>query len=343
VIFLDFSKAIKERRSIRKFTAIPIEQELIISLLNNAVSLYESEKTPHWRCVHFNTLDSRQRLANSMVAKVKESRLGKLIPSPMTDFFAKQLSNTPANLVFIAEAADNKQQSDENYAAVCSIMQNFQLLGWEQSLGMLWYTDPVIQSESFFKEIGLRKGERFAGILHIGHFEKTPRSWRKRTLAEKKWISIGEDNRLHSDSLQINSQRILAVLNEAVWAPNDGLREPWRFVYVTDKDMLSQLGVSYEDASPSLLLVVATEEADLHKQEEDYAAVCCLIQNFQLLTKTKPWNVRRMIPDWIYDCERYKPFGILPQERIVAVLELGGNNRFSNSAATSPLLNITHL
>lgn len=75
---MNISKAIRERRTVRRFNATPIEQELIISLLNKAVSLYETEETPHWRCVHFNTFESRQRLADSMSAKIKESKLGKL-------------------------------------------------------------------------------------------------------------------------------------------------------------------------------------------------------------------------------------------------------------------------
>ncbi|WP_194234166.1 nitroreductase family protein [Paenibacillus donghaensis] len=340
---MNISKAIRERRTVRRFNATPIEQELIISLLNKAASLYETEETPHWRCVHFNTFESRQRLADSMSAKIKESKLGRLIPSKMTDIFTNQIINTPVILVFISESAENQRLSDKNYAAVCSIMQNFQLLGWEQALGMLWYTDPMILSESFFKEIGLREGERFAGILQIGHFEKMPRGMRKRTPAEKKWVSIDGDDRPHSESLRVSSQSILDILNEAVWAPNDGLREPWRFIFVTSNETVSRLGTSYGDTSLVLLLVVAKEENDLHKQAEDYAAVCCLIQNFQLLAKSKPWHVRRIIPEWIYDRERCMPFGIRPQERIVAVLEFGGSDRYSNSASTSPMLNITHL
>lgn len=340
---MNVSKTIRERRSIRKFNATPIEQELIVSLLNEAASLYESEGTPHWRCVHFSTQESRQRLAKSMIAKMKESNLGRLFPAKMIDFITKKVSDTPAHLIFIAESAGNQRQSDENYAAVCSIMQNFQLLGWEHGLGMLWYTEPMIKSESFFKEIGLRKGERFAGILNIGYLEKTPRTRKKRTPAEQKWTAIDGDDRPQSDNLRVSSQSILEILNEAVWAPNDGLREPWRFIYVTGGKATGKLRTSYEDASPWFLLVVAKEEADPHKQEEDYAAICCLIQNFQLLAKSKPWHVRRTIPKWIYDRERCKSFGIRPQERIVAVLELGGDERHSNSASTPPILNITHL
>lgn len=330
------SQAIRERRTIRKFSARPVEQEVIVALLNEAASLYEAEGTPHWRCLYFGTPESREELAESMIAKVKDSHLGKLLPARMTGFLKKQITATPAHIIFIAESAETQRQCDENYAAVCSIMQNVQLLGWEQGLGMLWYTDSMFCSGSFFEKMGLKEGERFAGMLEIGYFEKTPRA-RKRTPAEESWSIIGEDDRLHPDLNTVPAQSVLKLLNEAVWAPNDGMREPWRFIYVTGGQAARKLRSSGEEASTPFLMVVATEESDLHRQEEDYAAVCCLIQNFQLVAKSEPWNLRRLIPEWIYDTEQCSSFGIRPRERIVAVLELGGDKRVSN-AVSAPVV-----
>jgi nitroreductase len=125
------------------------------------------------------------------------------------------------------------------------------------------------------------------------------------------------------------------VLNDAVWAPNDGLREPWRFIYVTGDGAAAKLHASTRGLFLSFLIVVAKEEADQRKQDEDYAAVCCLIQNFQLLAKSKAWHVRRTIPESMYDQKQPKPFGIRPQERIVAMLELGHGVQRPASIANS--------
>jgi nitroreductase len=340
---MNVSATIRERRTIRKFKSTPVAQERIISLLNEAAGLYEAEGTPRWRCIYYDSLESRQRLAGSMIAKIKESRFGKFIPDRMTDFYSKQATEIPAHLAFIAESANTRLQSDENYAAVCSIMQNFQLLGWEHGLGMLWYTDPLIMSETFFKEIGLQNGERFAGVLSIGYFEKVPRA-RKRTPAEQKWTVIGGDDHPHphtyADNLPNSPQTILGMLNEAVYAPNDGMREPWRFVYVTGGEAAGQLRSLQGSSSTAFLLVVAKEESDSHKQHEDYAAVCCLIQNFQLLPKTSHLHVYRTIPEWTYHREQCTTFGIRPQERIAAVLELGADIRRPSSASTPPTVNV---
>lgn len=342
---MNYSQTIRERRTIRKFNTTPVAPELVVSLLNEAVSLYEAEGTPRWRCLYAGTPESRKRLVESMIAKMKESKFSKLIPAKMIDIFIKRITDIPAHLIFIAESAADQRQRDENYAAVCSVMQNFQLLGWKRGLGMLWDTDPMFQSESFLAEIGLLEGERFAGILHTGYFDKAPRA-RRRTPAEQKWIAIGgggEPDGPQSDNGRISEQSILEVLNDAVWAPNDGLREPWRFIYVTGSEAAAKLPGSSGNPSAAFLLFVAKEEADPHKQEENYAAVCCLIQNFQLLAKSKLGHVRRTVPEWTYDQERCEPFGIRRQERIVAVLELGADDRSSDSApASPPLLNITH-
>ena len=335
------SKTIKERRTIRRFNATPVSQALILSLLHEAASLYQAEGPSSWRCVYYDTLEARQRLAKSMIAKIKDSSLGKLIPDKMAELLTKRAVNIPAHLVFIAESADTPHQRDRNFAAVCSIMQSLQLLGWEHKLGMLWYTETMLTSPFFFEEIGLQAGERFAGILHIGHFDKTPRA-RKRTPAERNWSVIGERDTSPLSSSHIYAQSVLGLLNEAVWAPNDGLREPWRFIYITSGEAANKLRNPARNAS-SFLLFVAKEESDPHKQEEDYAAVCCLIQNFQLLARANSWPVYRLLPEWIYDQKQCELFGIRPQERIAAVLELGDTSMDLSPALTSQFLNITQL
>lgn len=337
---MDVSKTIRERRTIRRFSAKPVVQDQIVSILKEAAGLYEAEGTPHWRCLYFSSSDAREQLADSMIAKIKESSIGRLLPGKMTEYIKKQATAVSAHVVFIAEAAETRHQRNLNYAAVCSVMQNVQLLGWEQGLGMVWYTDPMIHSDVFFKTIGLREGEQFAGILEIGYVEKTPKA-RKRTPAEQNWSVIGPENGALFSKFKSSSypspHTILELLNEAVWAPNDGMREPWRFIYVTEVAAAKRTtpgtatnnlySARADRVTPPFLLVVAKEEANSHKQQEDYAAVCCLIQNMQLLAKSRSWPIRRSIPQWGYDPEQRQSYGLRPLERIVAVLELGGEKR----------------
>lgn len=341
---MNVAKTIIERRTIRKFKAEPVPFDLLNSLLEQAAGLWKSEEPSHWRCLYYDSTPSRLRLAESMFAKITDSQIGKFIPSKFTGFLTKFVLNTPAYLVFIAASAATPRQRDEHYAAVCSIMQNLQLLGWENGLGMLWYTDPLLSNPSLFKEIGLKEGEKFAGILHVGYFDRSPKA-RKRTPPEQNWTEFTTDanSHLNPDALYVSTQDILETLNLAVWAPNDGLREPWRFIYVTGHESVAKLQPSHMNPSPSFLIVLAKKEADPHKQEEDYAAVCCLIQNFQLLANYKGWYVRRTVPEWIYEQRLPIPLKIDPKERIVAVLEIGAAEQISCSSCISSTIDVIRL
>ncbi|MBP1990175.1 nitroreductase family protein [Paenibacillus eucommiae] len=187
---MGLTELVRERRSIRKFNHLPVSQELVVELLEKATQLYHLEEAARWRYVYAGTPEARERLSDYMLEKMKENKLVKLVPDKMMGIIKKRFTEIPANLIVIAETDPDRRKSDENYAAVCSIMQIFQLLGWERGLGMLWDTERTIQNELFYQRIGVREGERFVGILHLGYFDKVPRG-RGRTPAEKKWTVKG--------------------------------------------------------------------------------------------------------------------------------------------------------
>ncbi|MBW7458039.1 nitroreductase family protein [Paenibacillus sepulcri] len=189
---MSLSQLVRERRSIRKFNKLPVSQELIVELLEKATELYEPGEASSWRFIYAGTPESRQRLADYMISKMKENKLVKLVPNKMMDSIAKRLAEVPASLIVVAETDPDRRKNDEIYAGASSIMQIFQLLGWERGLGMLWDTERLIQNELFFSRIGIHEGERLVGILHMGYFDKAPKG-RGRTAAEKKWTVSGGD------------------------------------------------------------------------------------------------------------------------------------------------------
>ncbi|MDN4602379.1 nitroreductase family protein [Paenibacillus sp. F6_3S_P_1C] len=138
-----------------------------------------------------------------------------------------------------------------------------------------------------------------------------------------KLSELEEDLGSPSDFLvrPVSQELILELLNHAVWAPNDGLREPWRFIFADNRN--GKLMEGLQEHAPAYLLVLVKEEADHHKREEDFAAVYCLIQNFRLLAYEQGLGVRSTLHDWMYDRSRAETFGVLGNERIAAVLDLG--------------------
>jgi nitroreductase len=132
---------------------------------------------------------------------------------------------------------------------------------------------------------------------------------------------MDKNKALHLQDQPVTQQLVLELLNHAVWAPNHGLREPWRFIYVDNKGGNTMR--TLQESASAYLIVVMKEDSNLHKRDEDFAAVCCLIQNFQLLAWEKKLGVRRTRQEWVYDQERCQLFGVQEKELIVSVLELG--------------------
>ncbi|RJX40481.1 hypothetical protein D3P09_00180 [Paenibacillus pinisoli] len=134
-------------------------------------------------------------------------------------------------------------------------------------------------------------------------------------------LAEGLNKPIHFEERPVSKELMLELLNIAVWAPNDGLREPWRFIYVDGQNsgILNRL----QEPAPAYLLIVMQAEHDSHKQEEDFAAVSCLIQNFRLLAHERSLGVRWTLNEWTYDRKHAEAFMLQDDERIAAVLEVG--------------------
>ncbi|WP_410767767.1 nitroreductase family protein [Fontibacillus sp. BL9] len=120
---------------------------------------------------------------------------------------------------------------------------------------------------------------------------------------------------------KVEPELILQLLETAVWAPNDGLREPWRFLFMTGEQRREALPLHRE--APAHLVVIADAVGDAHKQEEDLAAVFCLIQNMRLLGLEHNIGMLICMDDWIHDSPLRQRLGIRDHERIAAILDIG--------------------
>ena len=130
---------------------------------------------------------------------------------------------------------------------------------------------------------------------------------------------------------------VLELLNDAVWAPNHGLREPWRFIFVPSENktaFVEDLVQTFpEDAreqrrralsEPAAFLIVVMKEDPRQKQnDENFAAVSALIQNFQLLAWEKRLGVVWKTNPFIYEPKVRELLGVQGGERIVGILHLG--------------------
>lgn len=145
---------------------------------------------------------------------------------------------------------------------------------------------------------------------------------------------------------EVSLQLITELLDAAVWAPNHRLTEPWRFIIVhgdaklklaetaraireaneTDPEKKKVMGEKvYEKiaSNPMYVIVVMKEDENPKVKEEDFAATCCLIQNFSLVAWEKEIGMTWHSYGWLQDPLFREAYGIQSNERAIANLHLG--------------------
>ncbi|MGQ7888230.1 nitroreductase family protein [Paenibacillus sp. WC2504] len=139
----------------------------------------------------------------------------------------------------------------------------------------------------------------------------------------------------------IDTDLITELLNVAVWAPTHGLREPWRFILykgearkplaeamirtytAEEKERLAAQKLDYFMQIPAHLVVVMNEDPRQKQWEEDFACVCCLIQNFQLAAWEVGVGVVWKTNPFIHSPNFREAVGVKPGEKIVGLLHIG--------------------
>ena len=73
------------------------------------------------------------------------------------------------------------------------------------------------------------------------------------------------------------------ALSAGIWAQNHKLTEPWRFTVLGPQTHAALASIDGKLATkPAIVAVTYRLSPDLSQRHEDYAAVCCAIQNIQL-------------------------------------------------------------
>jgi nitroreductase len=139
----------------------------------------------------------------------------------------------------------------------------------------------------------------------------------------------------------IPNELLLELLNVAIWAPTHGNRQPWRFILYTgegrfafanavigtysaeEKEKNGAIRFEYFTTIPAHLLIVMPEDPRQKQWEEDFAAACCLIQNFQLAAWEKGIGVVWKTNNFIFDPRFREAARIQPGEKIVGALHIG--------------------
>lgn len=142
----------------------------------------------------------------------------------------------------------------------------------------------------------------------------------------------------------VDREDLLEIINDAVWAPNHGNREPWRIVMACGKelfalhDLLRDTTIpKWQDLSEDELekqmktfttpggyvFVVVPEDVRQKERLEDFAAASIFIQNIQLLAWDKGIGSCWKSPAFLDAPKFREALGVKQGERIIAMVQVG--------------------
>ncbi|MCP1181777.1 nitroreductase [Paenibacillus sp. 1781tsa1] len=154
-----------ERRTIQEFNGLPIPLETIHEILEAAIwAPFHSKKEP-WRFILFMN-DGRETFASAVLS----TRNPEFIAKYGQQIRAAYCAQTPVHLVVVMTANLPSKAWEEAFAATSALIQNIQLLAWEQQIGVVWKTSPFNESPLFCEAIGVTSEEKIVGTLHMGYF-----------------------------------------------------------------------------------------------------------------------------------------------------------------------------
>ena len=180
------SQLIKERRSIRKFKSDKVSNEILEELLEVTSWAPNHKMTEPWRFIIYK--DEGSKVLANIMAKIVANSPKKKSPEEVRARF----ESIPAHVIIVMNEDSNNFVMEEDYAATCALIQNFQLAAWERGLGVLWKADPFIALSQFRDGIGVKPGEKVVALLHVGYPEMTPKSIARTPISEK--ITIIDSN-----------------------------------------------------------------------------------------------------------------------------------------------------
>ncbi|MER2000256.1 MAG: nitroreductase, partial [Lysinibacillus sp.] len=134
------------------------------------------------------------------------------------------------------------------------------------------------------------------------------------------------------------------IINDAIWAPNHGNREPWRLIVAAGDQLDAALSIIRDVAVPkwkdlsdedlakqmakftsagAYVFVVMPEDRRQKERLEDFAAASSFLQNMQLLAWDNGIGSCWKTPPFLENPNFNNALGVQPGERVIAMLQLG--------------------
>jgi nitroreductase len=159
---------IRKRRTIRQFKDDPIPLALLMELIDIANWTPNHGLREPWRYILYRE-EAREAFTKAVLRAMSAEEVAKYGEQRAKDYAA-----IPCHLIVAMKEDPRQKQWEEDFGAVCSWIQSFQLAAWERGVGVVWKTNSYIFSPRFREAVGVGDGEKVVGVLHIGYPDAIP-------------------------------------------------------------------------------------------------------------------------------------------------------------------------
>jgi len=182
---------ITSRRTYSKFLdkeTNPVSDKAIKQCLEAAITAPNHQMTQPWLFWELGLKE--QTLFAEFFAENKAKNKFKVGSNSYQDLYQKSLykfHNFPKVILVGQKLADDELTQKEDYAACACAIQNFQLMAWQQNIGMKWGTGAIIRDERSYQLLNIKRNEiELIGALIIGNIDDTckPSTIKRKSLNE---------------------------------------------------------------------------------------------------------------------------------------------------------------
>ncbi|MDG6774231.1 nitroreductase [Thiomicrorhabdus sp. ZW0627] len=171
---IDLLELFQSRRTCYRFASskdFPVAFHTLENCLEAARWAPNHKLTQPWRFWHLGT-KSRTVLAD-IYAENRASKKSLDDSESYDCFYQKALEKFSAipEIILVGQVlSENPVVQKEDYAACACAIQNFQLMAWNQSLGVQWSTGPILKDPRTYRLLGIDSDRiELIGALYIGH------------------------------------------------------------------------------------------------------------------------------------------------------------------------------
>jgi nitroreductase len=170
---MNLSDAIRQRRSIKRFTARPVAREEVERLLDAATCAPNHHLTQPWR---FYVLGPLARHAYGLALGVRKAR--KLDDAEKASHVRETVASDhlalPCMIAVAVVASENAETAEEDYGAAMMAIENITLAAVDMGLGSHIRTGAVMADPAARAAIGLPDNERIVAIVNVGEPAEMP-------------------------------------------------------------------------------------------------------------------------------------------------------------------------